>query len=94
VHNGFVFVGHSGKPLDPTSAEAIFKIYLKIAELPSDLSPHKLRHTFATHMVNHGANLRAVQEILGHKDLSTTQIYAHLTLGKLKEAYKKAHPRA
>ncbi len=94
VHNGFVFVGHSGKPLDPTSAEAIFKTYLKIAELPSDLSPHKLRHTFATHMVNHGANLRAVQEILGHKDLSTTQIYAHLTLGKLKEAYKKAHPRA
>jgi integrase/recombinase XerC len=92
--NGFVFPGRSNGCLSTREAQKILKIYLAIAGLPSDLTPHKLRHTFATHMVNNGANLRAVQEILGHRDLSTTQIYAHLTLGRMKEVYQKAHPRA
>ena len=90
----FVFKARDGGAFGTTQAELLFKTYLKIAGLPADLTPHKLRHTFATHLVSHGANLRAVQELLGHKDLATTQIYAHLTLGKIKEAYKSAHPRA
>ncbi len=59
-----------------------------------DLTPHKLRHTFATHLVSNGANLREIQAMLGHKSLSTTQIYTHLSLDKMREAYTHAHPRA
>ncbi len=89
------FVFENGdKTLSPLSVQQMLKGHLKFAGLPSDISPHKLRHTFATHMVGRGANLRAVQELMGHKDLSTTQIYAHLTLGKVKEAYQRAHPHA
>lgn len=80
--------------LSPRTVQLMLKETLRAAELPLNLTPHKLRHTFATHLVGRGANLRAVQELMGHKSLTTTQIYAHLTLGKVKEAYAKAHPRA
>lgn len=92
--NGFVFKNTHGGKLNPREVQLLLKDYLKIAGLPSDITPHKLRHTFATHLVGRGANLRAVQELMGHKSPVTTQIYAHLTLGKLQDAYKKAHPRA
>jgi integrase/recombinase XerC len=85
---------HGGSHLTPREVQAQLKLYLKIAGLPADLTPHKLRHTFATHLISNGANLRAIQAMLGHKSLSTTQIYTHLSLDKMREAYTHAHPRA
>ncbi len=76
------------------AVQLLVKKYLALAGLPMDLSPHKLRHSYATHLLNAGADLRAVQELLGHANLTTTQIYTHTSVARLKEIYAKAHPRA
>jgi len=88
-----LFVNKHGKRLSTRSVRRKMDKYLKIAGMDPTISPHTLRHSFATHMLNNGADLRSVQELLGHQSLSTTQIYTHLTTKKLKEVYDNAHPR-
>ena len=89
-----LFINQDGGRLTPRSFQRNFKLYLAEAGLPSDMTPHKLRHSFATHLLDAGADLRSVQELLGHANLSTTQIYTHISAERLKAVYSKAHPRA
>ena len=89
-----LFRNLKGAPLTTRSMERQMKKWLSAAGLPSTVTPHKLRHSFATHMLDAGADLRSVQELLGHASLSTTQIYTHVTIERLREVYESAHPRA
>jgi integrase/recombinase XerC len=91
---GPLFVNYEGSRLTARSVQRFFKRYLAEADLPASTTPHKLRHSFATHLLDHGADLRSVQELLGHESLSTTQIYTHVTKERLLAAYNEAHPRA
>lgn len=89
-----VFLNKHGEPLSTRSVRRKLDKYLTIAGLDPGISPHTLRHSFATHLLNNGADLRSVQELLGHQSLSTTQVYTHLTTKRMKEVYDAAHPRA
>ena len=89
-----VFLNKYGKPLSERSVERIIDKFSKKAGIGKKITPHTFRHTFATHMLDRGADLRTVQELLGHERITTTQIYTHLTVEKLKEFYNKTHPRA
>jgi len=98
VTEGCLFINQHKDPqkqrLSARSVQMILKKYLAASDIPFDVTPHKLRHTFATHMLDHGADLRSVQTLLGHASLSTTQIYTHVTKERMREAYDAAHPRA
>ncbi len=89
-----VFVNEKGKPLYPKYVYNAVKKYLSAVTTIEKKSPHILRHTFATHLMNNGADLNAVKELLGHSSLAATQIYTHNTIEKLKDVHKKAHPKA
>jgi tyrosine recombinase XerC len=89
-----LFLNKNGKRITTRGIRNIIGKYLRLAGLRQGISAHSLRHSFATHLLNRGADLRSVQELLGHANLSTTQIYTHLTTERLKNVYDKAHPRA
>jgi integrase/recombinase XerC len=89
-----LFVNKLGTRLTPRSVNRVLKKYILREGLKGRITPHTLRHTFATHLLNHGADLRSVQELLGHEHLSTTQIYTHVTTERMREVYENAHPRA
>jgi integrase/recombinase XerC len=89
-----VFLNKNGTRLTTRSVGRLLEKYLALAGLDAKTSPHTLRHSFATHLLDRGADIRGVQELLGHRSLSTTQIYTHVTTTRLKDSYQKAHPRA
>jgi integrase/recombinase XerC len=92
--DGPLFLNRQGGRLTARSVQRAFKVYLREAGLPPALTPHALRHSFATHLLDAGADLRSVQELLGHANLSTTQIYTHISIERLLAVYDRAHPRA
>ncbi len=92
-NNHILFVNCSGKAMSRQGFWKLIKHYAKKAGITADITPHTLRHSFAAHLVENGADLKSVQEMLGHSDISTTQIYANMNHNHLREVYKRAHPR-
>jgi len=92
--SNFIFLNARGDPLTDRGIRMVLNKMVDKAALTIKVHPHKLRHTFATHMLNSGADLRAVQELLGHDNLSSTQIYTHVTKDRLRSVYMDSHPRA
>jgi len=91
---GAIFLNKSGRRLTDGSVRRVVDKYIRLCSITEHISPHSLRHSFATHLLDRGADLRSVQELLGHMNLSTTQIYTHVTMERLKSVYDKTHPRA
>ena len=89
-----LFINEKGRPLSPRGVYSSVKKYLSLVTTIEKRSPHVLRHTFATHLTNNGADLNAVKELLGHSSLAATQVYTHNTIERLKNIYKNAHPKA
>jgi site-specific recombinase XerD len=94
VATGPLFISKRRRRISTVAVGNLLKKYLRHTDIPLSISPHKLRHSFATHMLDAGADLRGVQALLGHASISTTQIYTHVTVERLKKAYGEAHPRA
>lgn len=94
IHSGPLFLSKLRKRITTQAIADVVDKYWKASGMPVHVTPHKLRHSFATHLLNNGADLRSVQELLGHASLSTTQIYTHVSTARMKEVYQAAHPRA
>ena len=101
VRNGFLkeqesevlFTNCSGKPMSRQGFWKVLKHYAQTAGIEKDITPHTLRHSFAAHLIQNGADLKSVQEMLGHSDISTTQMYLNMNVYKIRDVYTKAHPR-